>query len=40
MHINKLRDIKRIKNEIFHFSRIGCHDDDESDEDEASIEKQ
>lgn len=40
MHLNKLRDIKRIKNEIFHFSRIGGNDDEESDEDEASLEKQ
>ena len=37
MHLNKLRDIKRIKNEVFKFSKIGADDDDEtSDEDEYS----
>ena len=30
MHLNKLRDIKRIKGESFRFSRIGISDEDES----------
>lgn len=34
MHLNKLRDIKKIKGEKFTFSRIGLPDDDESDEEE------
>jgi len=32
MHLNKLRDIKRIKGEKFKFSAVG-EDDDTSDED-------
>ena len=41
MHLNKLRDIKRIKGEIFKFSRIGADDDEEiSDDDESQAEKQ
>ena len=39
MHLNKLRDIKKIKNEVFKFSRIGA-DDDESSDDEETLEKQ
>jgi hypothetical protein len=39
MHLNKLRDIKKIKNEIFRFTRIGA-DDEDSDEDEANMDKQ
>ena len=38
MHLNKLQEIKQIKNETFKFSRIGA-DDDESSDDEDS-EKQ
>ena len=34
MHLNKLRDIKKIKGEKFTFSRIGLADDDERDEEE------
>jgi len=37
MHLNKLRDIKKIKGEKFTFSRIGQADDDDS-EDEAATE--
>jgi hypothetical protein len=40
MHLNKLRDIKRIKNEIFAFSRIGAEDDEDSENDSEVIEKQ
>ena len=40
IHLNKLRDIKRIKNEVFHFSRIGADDEDDSEDDEATLEKQ
>jgi len=39
MHLNKLRDIKKIKNEVFKFSRIGADDDSSSDDDET-LEKQ
>ena len=38
MHINKLRDITKIKNETINFARIGGNDED-SDE-ENSAEKQ
>lgn len=34
MHLNKLRDIKKIKGEKFSFSRIGQADDDDSSEEE------
>ena len=34
MHLNKLRDIKRIKNEKFKFSSVG-EDDGTSDEDNS-----
>lgn len=34
MHLNKLRDIKKIKGENFRFSRIGLNDDDEDSEGE------
>jgi len=37
MHLNKLRDIKKIKGEKFTLSRIGQADDDDS-EDEAATE--
>lgn len=41
MHLNKLRDIKKIKGEIFKFSRIGADDDEEmSSDDENQAEKQ
>jgi hypothetical protein len=40
MHLNKLRDIKKIKGEAFKFSRIGADDEDESsDENELDTEK-
>jgi hypothetical protein len=39
MHLNKLRDIKKIKGETYSFSRIGAEDDDSSDEGEADPEK-
>ena len=40
MHLNKLRDIKKIKGEAFKFSRIGADDDDEASSDEdANSEK-
>jgi len=38
MHLNKLRDIKKIKGESFRFSRIGLADEDESSDDGASEE--
>lgn len=38
MHLNKLRDIKKIKGENFRFSRIGLADEDESS-DEAGTEE-
>jgi len=34
MHLNKLRDIKKIKNEIFKFSRIGADDEEDSEDEE------
>ena len=34
MHLNKLRDIKKIKGETFKFSRIGADDDEESSDDD------
>ena len=41
MHLNKLRDIKKIKGEAFKFSRIGADDDDEASSDEdANSDKQ
>jgi hypothetical protein len=40
MHLNKLRDIKKIKNEVFKFSRIGADDDDDSSDEDESSEKQ
>jgi hypothetical protein len=40
MHLNKLRDIKKIKGETFVFSRIGADDEDSSDDNEADPEKQ
>jgi hypothetical protein len=40
MHLNKLRDIKKIKGESFRFSRIGLADEDESSDDGASEEQQ
>lgn len=40
MHLNKLRDIKKIKG-TFKFSRIGADDDEEeSSDDENQAEKQ
>ena len=39
MHLNKLRDIKKIKNEIFRFSRIGAEEDDESSEEDDDKQK-
>lgn len=40
MHLNKLRDIKKIKGEYFRFSRIGADDDeDSSDEDNDNEEE-
>ena len=40
MHLNKLRDIKKIKGETFRFSRIGADDDEDSSDNEAVVEKQ
>lgn len=40
MHLNKLRDIKKIKGETFRFSRIGADDDEDSSDNESEIEKQ
>lgn len=40
MHLNKLRDIKRIKNEIFRFSKIGADDDEETSDEDENSEKQ
>ena len=39
MHLNKMRDIKKIKGETFVFSRIGAEDDDSSDENDDNSEK-
>lgn len=39
MHLNKMRDIKKIKGETFVFSRIGADDDDSSDENDDNSEK-
>jgi hypothetical protein len=40
MHLNKLRDIKKLKNEVFKFARIGQFtEDDSEDEDLASDKK-
>jgi len=38
MHLNKLRDIKRIKGEIFRFSRIGADDDEDENSDNEALE--
>jgi hypothetical protein len=38
MHLNKLRDIKKIKGETFRFSRIGLADEDESSDDGGAEE--
>lgn len=41
MHLNKLRDIKEIKDEVFRFSRIGAEDSEEVEsDDETTAEKQ
>ena len=40
MHLNKLRDIKKVKNEVFRFSRIGAEDQDESSDEDENSEKQ
>ena len=40
MHLNKLRDIKRIKGENFKFSRIGQLNDDSSDDEESKKNSQ
>jgi hypothetical protein len=40
MHLNKLRDIKRIKGENFKFSRIGQVNDDSSDDEESKKNSQ
>ena len=36
MHMNKLRDIKKIKGEKFTFSRIGADDDESSDDEDEN----
>jgi hypothetical protein len=36
MHMNKLRDIKKIKGETFTFSRIGADDDESSDDEDEN----
>jgi hypothetical protein len=38
MHLNKLRDIKKIKGEPFRFSRIGADDDEDSSDDGGESE--
>ena len=38
MHLNKLRDIKKVKGESFRFSGIGLADEDESSDDAATEE--
>ena len=40
MHLNKLRDIKKIKNEVFKFSRIGADDEEDSEDEAENMEKQ
>jgi hypothetical protein len=40
MHLNKLRDIKKIKGETFVFSRIGADDDESSDDNDENSDKQ
>jgi len=39
MHLNKLRDIKRIKGEHFKFSTIGDDNEDSSDDEEIQQEE-
>jgi hypothetical protein len=39
MHLNKLRDIKKIKGEPIVFSRIGADDDESSEEGEDNPDK-
>ena len=39
MHLNKLRDIKRIKGEHFKFSTIGDDNEDSSDDEEVQQEE-
>ena len=36
MHLNKLRDIKKIKGEVFRFSRIGADDNEEDNSGDES----
>ena len=36
MHLNKLRDTKKLKGETFKFSKIGAYDNDESSEEEEN----
>jgi hypothetical protein len=38
MHLNKLRDIKKVKGESFRFSRIGFADEDENSDNAATEE--
>ena len=38
MHLNKLRDIKKIKGETFKFSRIGLEDNDEDSDGDGQRE--
>jgi hypothetical protein len=38
MHLNKLRDIKKVKGDAFRFSRIGADDDDDSSDDNGEGE--
>jgi tubulin polyglutamylase complex subunit 2 len=40
MHLNKLRDIKRIKGESFKFGRIGQNDADSSDDDDEGSKEE
>ena len=38
MHLNKLRDIKKVKGDPFRFSRIGADDDEDSSDDGGESE--
>ena len=39
MHLNKLRDVRKIKGEYFKFSSIGADDEDDMSDDDAPEQK-
>ena len=39
MHLNKLRDIKKLKNEVYRFSRIGEYNEEDSEDEDLASDK-